>query len=61
MLSSTLLTSKFGSPAADVPLIYIPFLASLLFMDISPVDCPKIPNDFHLKLRTRFLKKLAEV
>lgn len=30
-------------------------------MEISPVDCPKIPHDFHLKLRQRFIKKLTEV
>jgi len=30
-------------------------------MDISPVDCPKVPEDFHLKLRARFLHKLSEV
>lgn len=29
-------------------------------MQLDPVDCPKIPHDFHLKLRTRFLKKLLE-
>lgn len=33
----------------------------IIFMEILPVDCPNIPTDFHLKLRTRFLKKLAEV
>ena len=30
-------------------------------MQISPVDCPKIPEDFHLKLRQRYLNKLREV
>jgi Xaa-Pro dipeptidase len=29
-------------------------------MEILPVDCPKIPLDFHLNLRKRYLKRLAE-
>jgi hypothetical protein len=27
-------------------------------MELNPVDCPEIPKDFHLKLRTRFINKL---
>lgn len=27
-------------------------------MDISPVNCPKVPADFHLKIREKFIKLL---
>lgn len=30
-------------------------------MEISAVDCPPVPEDFHLKLRNRYLDKLREV
>lgn len=30
-------------------------------MDISPLDCPNVAPDFHIKLRTRFLTKLHSV
>lgn len=30
-------------------------------MDIEPLNAPKVPEDFHLKLRQRFYKKFSEV
>lgn len=29
-------------------------------MDLSPVDAPAVPADFHLKLRQRFFKKFSD-
>lgn len=25
-------------------------------MDLSPVNCPKVPADFHLRIREKFVK-----